>query len=76
MGITHVEVHYTATLNAVLLHSTMPVDRVTSVIKICMTGNFKAYSRDLGAKLCKAPLSIKNDTSSPPILFYKYSNPT
>ena len=76
MGITHVEVHYTATLYAVLLCSTMPVGRVTLVIKICMNGNFKAYTRDLGAKLYEAPLSIKNDSSSPPILPYKYSNPT
>ena len=76
MGITHVEVHYTATLHAVLLCSTMPVRRVTSVVKIGMTSNFKAYTSDLGAKLCKDPLSIKNDSSSPPILPYRYSNPT
>ena len=68
VSITYVEVHYTATLHAVLLCSTMPVGRVTLVIKICKSGNFKAYTRDLGAKLCKAPLSIKNDSSSPPIL--------
>ena len=54
----------------------MPVGRVTLVTKIGMAGNFKAYTRDLGAKLCEAPLSIKNDSSSPPIIPYKYSNPT
>ena len=76
IGITHIEVHYTVTLDDVLLCSTMLVGRVTLVAKIGMTGNFKAYTRDLGAKLCKAPLSIKNDSSSPPIISYRYSNPT
>ena len=76
MGITHVEVNYMATLHTVQLCSTISVGRVTSVIKIGMTGNFKAFTRDSGAKLCKALLSIKNDSSSPPILPYKYSNPT
>ena len=76
MGITHIEVHYTATLHTLLLYSTIPVSRVTSVINIGTTGNFKAYTNDLGAQLCEAPLSIKNDSSSPPILPYKYSNPT
>ena len=76
MGITYVEVHYTATLHVVLLCSTIPISRVTSVIKICMTSNFKAYISDLDSKLCEAPLSIKNDSSSPPILHCKYSNPT
>ena len=75
MGITYVEVHYTATLHAILLCSTIPVSRVTSVIKICTTNNIKAYTRDLGTILYKAPLSIKNDSSSHPILPYKYSNP-
>ena len=70
MGITHVEVHYTATLHAVLLCSTMPISKVTLVIKIYTTGNFKAYTRDLGVKLCEAPLSIKNGSSSFPILPY------
>ena len=65
-----------AILHAALLHSTMPVGIVTSVIKICMTGNFKAYKRDLRAKLCEIPLSIKNDISSTPIVPYKFSNPT
>ena len=76
MGITYAKVHYTETLYAVLLCSAMPVGRVTPVIKFCTTGNFKAYIRDLRAKLCEAPLSIKNNSSSPPILPYKYSNPT
>ena len=76
IGIIYVEVYYTATLHMVLLCSTMPVGRVTSVTKIGTTGNFKAYTRDLGAKLCEAPLSIKNDSSSPPIIPYKYSNST
>ena len=76
MGITNVEVHYTATLYAVLLCSTMPVSRVTFVIDIGSTSNFKAYTRDLGAKLCEASLSIKIDSSFPPIIPYKYSNPT
>ena len=76
MGITHVEVHCTETLYAVLFYSTIPVGRVTSVTIIGMTGNFKAYTRDLGVKLYKPPLSIKNDSSSPPMLPYKYSNPT
>ena len=72
--ITQVEVHYTATLHAILLCSTMPVGKVTLVTKIAMTGNFKAYTRDLGAKLCEAPPSIKNNSSSPPIIPYKYNN--
>ena len=54
-----------ATLHTVLLCSIMPAGRVTLVIKIGTIGNFKAYTRDLGAKLCEAPLSIKNDSSSP-----------
>ena len=76
IGITHVGVHYTGTLHVVLLHSTMPIGRVTSVTKISMTSNFKAYTRDLGVKLYEAPLSIRNDSSSLPIIPYKYSNPT
>ena len=76
MGITHIEVHYNATLYAVLLCSAMPVSRVTLVIKNYTTSKFKAYVKDLGAKVCKAPLSIKNGSSSHPILTYKYSNPT
>ena len=76
VGITHIEVHYTATLHAVLLCSTIPVSRVTSVAKTGMTGNFKACKRDLGVKLCEATLSIKIDISSPPIIPYKFSNPT
>ena len=76
MGITHVEIHYTATLHTVLLYSTMPVGRVTLVIKIYKIGNFKAYKKYLRVKICEAPLSIKNNSSSPPILPYKYSNPT
>ena len=76
MGIIHVEVYYTATLHAVLLCSTMSASRVTLVVTIGTTGNFKVYTRDFRAKLCKVPLSIKNDISSPPILPYKYSNPT
>ena len=65
-----------ATLNTVQLCSTMPVSRVTVVAKIGITSNFKAYTRDLGVKLCETPLFIKNDSSSPPIIPYKYSNPT
>ena len=76
IGIAHVEVYYTATLHVVLLCHPMPVGRVTSVAKIGTIGNFKAYIRDLGVTLCKAPLSIKNDISSAPIIPYKYSNPT
>ena len=76
MGITHVEVHYTAILHAVLLCRTMPVGKVTTAIIIGTTSNYKAYTKVLGAKLCEAPLSIKNNISSPPILPYKYSNPT
>ena len=52
IGVTHVEVHYTATLYAVLLCSTMPVGRVTSVTKIGTTCNFKAYTKDLGLRFC------------------------
>ena len=76
IGITYVEVHYTATLHTVLLCSTMPVGRVILDAKIGMTGNFKAYTRDLQAKLCEAPPSIKNDSSSPPFMPCKYRNPT
>ena len=58
-SITHLEVYYTAILYYVLFYSTIPVGRVTLVAKIGMIANFKAYTRDLGAKLYKAPLSIK-----------------
>ena len=76
MAIIHIEVHYTENLYDLLLCSTIPVSNMTLVIKIGTTSNFKAYTRDLGAKLCEAPLYIKNDISSPPIIPYKYSNPT
>ena len=61
-----------AILYAVLDCNTMPVSRMTSVVTIGMTGNFKVYIKDLRTKLYVATLSIKNSIYSPLILSYKY----